>query len=125
MIRGPPGADSKEDSFMPVICNGSSLTIEEVVRVARDREPVRLAAEARERIVRCRKLLETKLAARETMYGVNTGIGELSEVVLDDEQVKQFQRYLIYNHAAGFGDPAPEEHVRAAMLSRINVHARG
>jgi histidine ammonia-lyase len=44
---------------------------------------------------------------------------------LDDEQVKDFQKYLIYNHAAGIGDPAPVEHVRAALASRINVHARG
>jgi histidine ammonia-lyase len=46
-------------------------------------------------------------------------------VVLDDEQVKQFQRYLVYNHAAGIGQPCPLDHVRAAMLSRINVHAKG
>jgi histidine ammonia-lyase len=59
------------------------------------------------------------------MYGVNTGIGEFSEVVLTDEQVEQFQRYLIYNHAAGIGEPASEEHVRGAMASRINVHAHG
>ncbi len=59
------------------------------------------------------------------MYGVNTGIGEFSEVVLNDEQVKEFQKYLVYNHAAGIGDPAPEEYVRAAMLGRINVHAHG
>ena len=59
------------------------------------------------------------------MYGVNTGIGEFSEVVLDDEQVRQFQRYLIYNHAAGIGDPAAIETVRAAMAGRINVHAHG
>jgi histidine ammonia-lyase len=59
------------------------------------------------------------------MYGINTGIGEFSEVVLTDEQVSQFQRYLIYNHAAGIGAPAPEEHVRAAMASRVNVHAHG
>jgi histidine ammonia-lyase len=59
------------------------------------------------------------------MYGVNTGIGEFSEIVLNDEQVREFQRYLIYNHAAGIGDPAPEDHVRAAMASRINVHAHG
>ncbi len=59
------------------------------------------------------------------MYGTNTGIGEFSEIVLTDEQVQQFQRYLIYNHAAGIGDPAPEEHVRAAMTGRINVHAHG
>jgi histidine ammonia-lyase len=70
-------------------------------------------------------MLEDKIRAREIMYGINTGIGELSEVVLDDEQVKQFQRYLIYNHAAGIGDPAPIEYVRGAMASRINVHAHG
>lgn len=59
------------------------------------------------------------------MYGVNTGIGEFSEVVLNDDQVKDFQKYLIYNHAAGIGDPAPLEYVRGAMLGRINVHAHG
>lgn len=59
------------------------------------------------------------------MYGTNTGIGEFSEVVLDDEQVKQFQRYLVYNHAAGIGEPCGLDEVRGAMLSRINVHAQG
>ncbi|RKX17648.1 MAG: phenylalanine ammonia-lyase, partial [Candidatus Zixiibacteriota bacterium] len=57
--------------------------------------------------------------------GVNTGIGEFSEVVLNDEQVKDFQKYLVYNHAAGIGDPAPIEYVRGAMAARINVHAHG
>ncbi len=61
----------------------------------------------------------------EIMYGVNTGIGEFSEVVLDDDQVKDFQKYLVYNHAAGIGDPAPIEYVRGAMAGRINVHAHG
>ena len=104
---------------------GQPLTIEDVVRVARDGEKVELAPEGLERIRRCRAMLERKLAAHETMYGVNTGIGELSEVRLDDAQVQQFQRFLIYNHAAGIGEPSPVEHVRAAMLSRVAVHARG
>jgi histidine ammonia-lyase len=59
------------------------------------------------------------------MYGINTGIGEFSEIVLDDEQVKDFQKYLIYNHSAGIGEPAPVEYVRGAMASRVNVHAHG
>jgi histidine ammonia-lyase len=95
------------------------------VRVARDGEVVELAPAALGRIRTCREVLERKLIAHEVMYGVNTGIGELAEVALDDEQVMQFQRYLIYNHAAGIGKPAPVEHVRAAMLSRVAVHARG
>ena len=39
--------------------------------------------------------------------------------------MEDFQKYLIYNHAAGIGDPAPIEYVRGAMLGRINVHAHG
>ncbi|HEY5270560.1 MAG TPA: aromatic amino acid ammonia-lyase, partial [Anaerolineales bacterium] len=61
----------------------------------------------------------------ETMYGTNTGIGEFSEKILSDEQVQEFQKYLIYNHAAGIGDPVPVEQVRAALAGRINVHAHG
>jgi len=108
-----------------VIGAGQPLAIGDVVRVARGGEPVGLAPEALERIRACRAMLERKVAAHETMYGVNTGIGELSEVRLDDAQVQQFQRFLIYNHAAGIGEPAPVEHVRAAMVSRVAVHARG
>jgi histidine ammonia-lyase len=110
---------------MSVILDGSSLTIERLVQIARHDEPVTLGPAALERIRVCRAMLEEKLAAHEIMYGTNTGIGEFSEVVLDDDQVRQFQRYLIYNHAAGIGDPAPPEVVRAAMASRINVHAHG
>jgi histidine ammonia-lyase len=110
---------------MPIILDGHSLTIEQLVRIARDGEKVQLDPKALERIKICRAMLEEKLKAHEIMYGTNTGIGEFSEVVLDDEQVKKFQRYLIYNHAAGIGDPVPAESVRAAIAARINVHAHG
>ncbi len=110
---------------MPVTLDGSSLTIEKLVAIARDGEKATLAPAALERIRVCRAMLEEKLAAHETMYGTNTGIGEFSEKILSDEQVKEFQKYLIYNHAAGIGDPLPVEQVRAALAGRINVHAHG
>jgi len=110
---------------MPISLNGSSLTIESLERIARHGEKVKLDRDALDRIRNCRAMLEEKIEAREIMYGVNTGIGEMSEVVLTDEQVKQFQKYLIYNHAAGIGDPAPVEYVRGAMAGRANVHAHG
>ena len=109
----------------PLIINGANLTIENVVEVARFNRPVELSKDSQEKILRCRKMLEDKIVAREIMYGVNTGIGEFSEIVLNDDQIKDFQKYLIYNHAAGIGDPAPIEYVRGAMLGRINVHAHG
>ncbi len=110
---------------MPIIITGEGLTIEDVVGVARRGAKVALHPDALERMKKCRGFLEERIQAREVMYGVNTGIGEFSEVVLNDEQVEQFQKYLIYNHAAGIGDPAPVEHIRAAMLLRVNVLAMG
>lgn len=110
---------------MTIVLDGSSLTVDKLVRVAREGEKVELDAAALERIKACRAMLEEKIAAREIMYGTNTGIGEFSEIVLDDEQVQQFQRYLVYNHAAGIGRPAPVDVVRAAMAGRVNVHAHG
>jgi histidine ammonia-lyase len=107
------------------IIKGSGLTIEDLVKVARYNQKVELSPDALERIKTCRAMLEKKINNHEIMYGVNTGIGEFSEVVLSDEQVKEFQKYLIYNHAAGIGDAMPVEWVRAAMLGRINVHAHG
>jgi histidine ammonia-lyase len=116
---------AKKESDVTIVLDGSNLTIERLVRIARDGEKVELHPEAFQRIKVCRSMLEEKLKNREIMYGTNTGIGEFSEVVLSDEQVQQYQRYLIYNHAAGIGEPVPLEQVRAALASRINVHAHG
>ncbi len=110
---------------MAITITGKDLSIEDVVAVARHGERVELHPDAVERIKVCRAFLDDRIDAREIMYGVNTGIGEFSEVVLDDDQVREFQRYLIYNHAAGIGEPCPEDRVRAAMVLRINVHANG
>lgn len=102
--------------------DGHSLTIETVAEIARQRRKIALDADAVARIHKCRALLERKIAARETMYGVNTGIGELATVVLTPEQAREFQKYLLYSHAAGCGEPCAEDDTRAAILSRLNTH---
>lgn len=110
---------------MAIVVTGKGLTIESMVKVARLGEKVELHPDALTRIKACRAMVERKIEAGEIMYGINTGIGEFSEIVLNDDEIKQFQKYLIYNHAAGIGEAMPEEWVRAAMLGRINVHANG
>ncbi|RAH13696.1 MAG: phenylalanine ammonia-lyase [Methanobacteriota archaeon] len=110
---------------MTVVLDGSSLTIEDVVKVARADAMVEITAESRDRISRCREMIQVKIDSHEIMYGVTTGIGEFSEVVLDSEQLEDFQKFLIYSHAAGIGKPLEEEVVRAAMCGRINVHCNG
>lgn len=99
--------------------------MEDVVKVAREGEHIELDKAAVERINKCRQLLDKNIKKRAIMYGVNTGIGELSEVVLTPEQAEKFQKYLVYSHAAGTGDPTSEENARAAMLSRVNTHCWG
>ncbi|UCE26390.1 MAG: aromatic amino acid lyase [Candidatus Coatesbacteria bacterium] len=106
---------------MTVKLDGKSLDIESVVKVARDDESVEVADAAWKRIDKCRAMLDKKVETMEVMYGVNTGIGELSEVALTADQLKDFQRYLVYSHSAGCGDPIDVEESRAAMASRINV----
>ena len=108
-----------------LVLDGNSLTIESLFEVAYNNIPVSLAASSVEKIIKCRDMVENKIQSGEIVYGINTGIGEFSETVLDDSQIEDFQKFLIYNHAAGIGEPAPLEYVRAAMLSRVNVHANG
>jgi len=110
---------------MSITVDGHHLKIEDVVKIARGNETIELHPDAKKRIDKCRALLEDKIEKRETMYGVNTGIGELSEVVLTQQQVEQYQRYIIYSHAAGYGSPLPVDTVRAAMLSRVSCHCHG
>jgi len=110
---------------MTITLDGHSLTVEKVAQVARENEKIEIHPEAMKRIKKCRDLLEEKIKKKEIVYGVNTGIGELSEVVLTPEQVEKYQKYLIYSHAAGYGKPFPNDVVRAAILSRINCHCHG
>jgi histidine ammonia-lyase len=110
---------------MAVIITGKNLSIEDVVKVARNNEKIEIPKHIMDKIQKNREIVEKKVRDRAIMYGVTTGIGELSEVVLSPEQVKRFQRYLIYSHAAGYGEPLPIEDVRAAILSRINVLCLG
>lgn len=110
---------------MTIVLDGESLTIEKLVKIARDNEKIEVSKEGWERIKNCRKIVEKLIERKEKLYGITTGIGELSEVFLSPEQVKEFQKYLIYSHAAGWGEPVAIDDARAAITTRINTHAKG
>ena len=110
---------------MPVLIDGEHLTIEDVVHVARHHDKIEVPEEVMDKVRENRAIVDKKVKEGAVMYGVTTGIGELSEVVLTPEQTREFQKYLIYSHAAGCGDPVPIDAVRASILSRINVLCNG
>ena len=105
--------------------DGNSLTLQDVVRVARDRAPVQLDASARARMQRVRDIVDRKLASGEAVYGVNTGFGKLSEMAIPPDRLAELQVNLVRSHAAGVGPLLPEDEVRAMMLLRANVLAKG
>ena len=109
----------------PVVLDGEHLSIEEVVEVARHRRRVTLAPAARHRIACCRAMVEVLLDTREKVYGLTTGFGRLRDVAIDIEDVARLQTNLIRSHAAGVGEPFPEDVVRAALLLRANTLCRG
>lgn len=108
-----------------VVIDGNSLTIDAVNRVARDRARVQLAPAARERMARTNKVVNGIVERGETVYGVTTGFGKLSEFAIPRDKLAQLQVNLIRSHASGVGDLMPEPEVRAMMLLRANVLAKG
>ncbi len=107
-----------------VTLTGSSLTIDDVVRVARNPGLVALDPAAVAALATSRGLVERAIARGETIYGINTGFGKLANVRVAADQLDQLQINLIRSHAAGVGSPLSAEVVRAVMLLRANVLLR-
>ena len=108
-----------------ITLDGHSLSIADVVAVARDHAPVALDAKALKIVAASRRVVEAAVSSGQTVYGVNTGFGKLAHVRIPPEQARQLQLNLIRSHASGVGDPLPVDAVRAMMLLRANVLVRG
>jgi histidine ammonia-lyase len=108
------------------ILDGHSLTISDVVAVARDGKRVALRPQARARMAETAHWVNDIVRTGELrVYGVNTGFGYLATEVIPPQQMRQLSRNIILSHAAGVGDPVPEDVVRATMLVRANTLAKG
>src|SRR5436309_3013352 len=109
----------------PLLIDGESLTIESVHEVAFDRRRVTLHPAAIKKMSRSRAVIDAIVTENRAVYGVSTGFGKLSDVHIGPEEITQLQHNLVRSHASGLGDPFSEEEVRALMLLRANVLAKG
>lgn len=105
---------------MTVILDGRSLTAEEVVRVARERERVELAPAALERMRQARAVVEAAIERGEVIYGISTGVGAKKNARVEDTDGEQRERLLVLNHRVGQGPAYPAEVARAAALRLLN-----
>ncbi|HYC50450.1 MAG TPA: histidine ammonia-lyase [Gemmatimonadaceae bacterium] len=108
-----------------VVIDGNSLTLSDVAAVATNAVRVSLAPAARDRAMESRRHVDALVARNEVAYGVTTGFGKLSDVVIPAHRLADLQVNLIRSHASGVGDPLPQREVRAMMLLRANVIAKG
>lgn len=105
--------------------DGGSLSLEDIGAVALHGRRVGLSKEAYRHIEQSRAVVESVLSRGETAYGINTGFGKLSDVRIGPHQLETLQRNLVRSHACGLGEPLPEDEVRAMLLLRANVLAKG
>ena len=110
---------------MSVILTGETLTIEEVVRVARDHERVLVSQSAQANLEQARAFVDQLVAGGRVVYGITTGFGQFKNVAISPDQTMQLQTNLIRSHATGVGTPLSEDAVRASILIRINSLLRG
>ncbi len=109
----------------PVPVDGRTLTLEDLLAVARHGRGVAVAESAREGVAASRAAVERAVAAHRAVYGVTTGFGGLSHHVIRPEQAHELQTSLVRSHASGTGPALPTDVVRALTLLRLNSLAAG
>jgi histidine ammonia-lyase len=113
------------DRPLLIALEGKPCRLDEIEQVARHAAHVELTAVGRERLTRGRQALEAALAGGAALYGVNTGFGSLARVRISPDDLREVQRNLILSHAAGVGQPLPEDVVRAMLFLSCASLTRG
>lgn len=108
-----------------VVLNGESLTLNEIIAVAYDGVTVEIDEKAKERIKSSRKIVDDIVENGKVVYGITTGFGKFSDVVISNDDCKTLQKNLIISHACGFGNFLSKEVTRTIMLLRINALSKG
>jgi len=113
------------NSPSPLLLWGQNLPLEEIRAVAGAGRKVALAQAARERVEAARQVIDDIVSKEVPVYGVNTGFGKLSDVHIPAHRLGELQVNLVRSHACGLGKPLSEGEVRAMLLLRANVLAKG
>ena len=104
---------------------GCSLSLDEAKRVIYGKEQVELSPVSMERVRKSREAVERIVKEKRVVYGINTGFGKFSDVLIDADDVEELQLNLIHSHACGVGDPFPENVSSAMLLLRCNALLKG
>ena len=105
--------------------DGETLRLEDLVQFSTGAFALDLSPAAWARVAASRRVVQNILDSGEVAYGINTGFGLFSKVVIGPDKLQELQENLIRSHAAGVGDPLPRRRTRMLLALRINVLAKG
>jgi histidine ammonia-lyase len=121
----PHAPASCHNAPMDVVIDGGPLTIEEVVAVAYRKARARPGAALAEKMTPARNIVTEAVESGTTVYGITTGFGAFATTRIEPAEARRLQVNLLRSHAAGVGDPLPDEVVRAMLLLRARTLAQG
>lgn len=104
---------------------GHTLTIEQLKRICMDMEEVKISSESMQAVNESRAAVEHIVKSQKTVYGINTGFGKFSDVIINENNVESLQLNLIRSHACGVGKAFPEVVSRAMIALRLNALLKG
>ena len=108
-----------------IVLDGLSLTLADIVKVARGNFKVKLSDAAVAAVNVASALVEKWASSDQVVYGITTGFGDLASVKISPKDRRMLQENLLRSHACGVGAPYPVDVTRAIMLLRINTLSRG
>lgn len=108
-----------------VVLTGQSLTLREMDSILFNREKVSASDDSYKRVDESRKAVEQIVKDNRIIYGITTGFGKFSDVLIDPKDVEELQLNLIHSHACGVGEPFPEHVSRAMLVLRANALLKG
>ena len=108
-----------------IMLTGQSLTLEQMKGILYRKEKVFASEKSMELVKKSREAVEKIVSEHKVVYGINTGFGKFSDVLIDKEHVRDLQLNLIRSHACGIGDPFPEIVSKAMVLLRANALLKG
>ncbi|MDQ0158081.1 histidine ammonia-lyase [Alkalibacillus salilacus] len=110
---------------MTIELKGYDLTLDDIERIVQNAEPVAISSDAYTRLMKSRAHVEEALAGHQKLYGINTGFGKFSDVEIDETDLDDLQKHLIYSHACGVGEPFSKSVSRTMVLLRANALLKG
>ena len=108
-----------------VVLTGQTLTLNEVKKVLFNMEEVVASEESMEAVKKSHAAVTKIVKEERVIYGINTGFGKFSDVLINQKDVKDLQLNLIRSHACGVGEPFPESVSRAMVVLRANALLKG